>query len=101
MGCAVHPIVEYHPVTERPLLFVNRSFTSHVVGLPLLESDRLLAYLFDHIDRPEFQMRYRWRAGAMAMWDNRVTQHYAVNDYAGSYRCMHRVTVVSDRRVDS
>lgn len=101
MGCAVHPIVEYHPVTGRPLLYVNRSFTSHVVGLPRVESDRLLGYLFDHIDRPEFQMRYRWRAGALVMWDNRVTQHYAVNDYAGSYRCMHRVTVLCDRRAVS
>ena len=101
MGCAVHPIVKHHPVTGRPLPHVNESFTSHVVGSPRPESDRLLAYRYDHIDRPEFQVRFRWRTGALVMWDNRVTQHYAVSDYGVSYRCMHRVTVVSDRRAAS
>ena len=62
------------------------------------ESDRLLRYLFDHMERPEFQVRFRWRLGSVAMWDNRVTQHYAVNDYHPERRVMHRVTVVKDRR---
>lgn len=101
LGCAVHPMVKHHPVTGRPFLYVNESFTSAVVGLPRPESDRLLDYLYDHIDRPEFQVRYRWKPHSLAMWDNRVTQHYAVADYAGSYRCMHRVTVVEDRRAAS
>jgi hypothetical protein len=62
------------------------------------ESDRLLRYLFDHIAQPEFQVRFRWRPGSLAMWDNRVTQHYAVDDYRPQGRTMHRVTVVRDRR---
>ncbi len=64
----------------------------------LRESDRLLRYLFDHIAQPEFQVRFRWRPGSLAMWDNRVTQHYAVDDYRPQGRTMHRVTVVKDRR---
>ena len=99
VGSAVHPIVQRHPVTDRPFLFVNRPFTAHVVDLNARESDRLLEYLFDHIDRPEFQVRFRWEPDAVAIWDNRVTQHYAVADYLPDRRQMHRVTVVDDRRV--
>ena len=50
------------------------------------------------MNAPEDQMRWRWQAGDMAMWDNRVTQHYAVGDYLPAYRCMNRVTVVRDGR---
>ena len=57
---------------------------------------RLLSYLIDHMNRPEYQVRFSWRNGSVAMWDNRVTQHYAVADYLPAYRCMHRVTVVDD-----
>ena len=98
IGCAVHPVVRRHPVTGRPFLYVNRSFTSHIVGQRKPESDRLLAYLFDHIDRPEFQVRFRWTPNALAFWDNRVTQHYAVSDYLPARRRRHRVTVIEDRR---
>jgi taurine dioxygenase len=97
-GSAVHPLVPRHPVTGRPHLYVSQPFTRLVVGMNARESDRLLRYLFDHIERPEFQVRFRWRPGALAIWDNRVTQHYAVNDYLPQRRRMHRVTVVSDRR---
>lgn len=98
MGAAVHPLVARHPVTGRRLLYVNRHFTTHVLGMSSGDSQRLLAYLFDHINQPDFQMRLRWRSGTLAMWDNRATQHYAVADYLPEYRCMHRVTVVADRR---
>ena len=97
-GSALHPVVPRHPVTGRPYLFVNQPFTRHIVGLSTRESDRLLRYLYDHLDRPEFQVRFQWRAGSLAMWDNRVTQHYAVDDYYPHRRVMHRVTVVEDRR---
>ena len=98
VGSAIHPIVQRHPVTGRPFLFVNRPFTAHVVDLNARESDRLLEYLFDHIDRPEFQVRFHWEPDSVAVWDNRVTQHYAVADYLPDPRRMHRVTVVDDRR---
>ncbi|MEM7344374.1 MAG: TauD/TfdA family dioxygenase [Chloroflexota bacterium] len=92
-------MVRVHPVSQRPYLFVNQSFTKHIVGMTARESDRLLQYLFDHLDQPEFQVRFRWKKQSMAMWDNRVTQHYAVADYLPHYRCMHRITVVDDKRV--
>jgi taurine dioxygenase len=98
MGAAVHPIVAHHPVTGKPCLYVNRHFTTHVLGMSSGDSQRLLTSLFDHINQPEFQVRFRWQRGTVAIWDNRVTQHYAVADYLPQYRCMHRVTVVNDRR---
>ena len=97
-GAWVHPVVGIHPVTGARYLNVNRSFTQHIVGMLKAESDRLLEYLYSHIDQPEFQMRFRWRAGSIAIWDNRVTQHYALADYLPHYRCMHRVTVNHDTR---
>lgn len=98
IGSAVHPIAPKHPVTGKQLLFVNRSFTQHVVGMLKAESDRLLEYLFGHIASASYQVRFRWRKGSVAMWDNRCTQHYAVADYLPAYRRMHRVIVDTDRR---
>ena len=97
-GCAICPIVTTHPVTGRSCLFVNEAFTVHVVGLMAGESRRLLNYLFDHIQRPDFQCRWKWQLGDVAIWDNRSTQHYACADYVGFSRRMHRVTVVDDAR---
>ncbi len=99
VGSMVHPVVKTHPVTGKPYLYVNQSFTHSIVGFSSAESDRLLRYLYDHINQPEYQIRFKWRQGDVAMWDNRVTQHYAVADYAPDYRRMHRVTVVDDNRV--
>jgi len=98
VGSAVHPMAPKHPVTGRRLLFVNRSFTQHIVGMLKAESDRLLQYLFSHIESPNLQVRFRWRNGSVAMWDNRNTQHFAVADYLPAYRCMHRVIIDTDRR---
>ena len=100
VGSAIHSMVKTHPVTGRKYLYVNRSFTQQVVDYGTTESDRLLNYLFDHINQPEYQVRHRWRSGDLVMWDNRVTQHYAVADYLPHYRRMHRVTVVNDRRAN-
>lgn len=97
-GCAVHPVVKRHPATGRPFLFVNPSFTSHIAGLRSHESDNLLRYLYSHMERAEFQVRFRWRKNSLAMWDNRVTMHYAVADYLPAYRSMNRITVIRDRR---
>jgi taurine dioxygenase len=97
-GSAVHPIAPKHPVTGKQLLFVNRSFTQHIAGMLKAESDRLLEYLFSHIETPNVQVRFRWRKGSVAMWDNRCTQHFAVADYLPAYRRMHRVIIDTDRR---
>jgi len=99
IGSAVHPIAPQHPVTGRRLLFVNRSFTQHIVGMLKSESDRLLEYLFSHIESANLQVRFRWQNNSVAIWDNRSTQHFAVADYLPAYRCMHRVIVDTDRRV--
>jgi taurine dioxygenase len=99
VGSAVHPIAPRHPVTGKRLLFINRSFTQHIVGMLKAESDRTLEYLFAHLESPNYQVRFRWRKGSVAMWDNRCTQHFAVADYLPAYRRMHRVIIDVDRRV--
>ncbi|WDT55094.1 TauD/TfdA dioxygenase family protein [Streptomyces sp. G7(2002)] len=92
-----HPVVRRHPETGRRVLFVNASFTTHIVGLAQEESDRLLRLLFQQAQVPEFQVRWRWQAGDLAFWDNRATQHYAVNDYGTHRRVAERVAIAGDR----
>jgi taurine dioxygenase len=97
---AVHPIIRTHPVTGRKAIYVNRSFTTRIKGLSPHESRVILTMLCDHIEqRPEFQCRFTWTAGAVAMWDNRCTQHYAVWDYFPNVRSGRRVSVVGERPV--
>ena len=98
VGSAVHPIIDHHPVTGRPFVNVNETFTVHILGMTQPESRRLLNYLFDLINRPQFHVRLRWQAGTIALWDNRGSQHYAVDDYLPERRVMHRVVVSSDAR---
>lgn len=93
----IHPVIRTHPETDEDSLFVNYGFTERIKGLRRKESDALLNMLFDHIQRPEFQVRWRWKENAIAFWDNRVTQHYAVNDYLPHRRVMHRATILGDR----
>jgi taurine dioxygenase len=97
-GSAVHPVIAHHPVTGRPYLNVSESFTRFVIGLSAPESARVLTYLFDLVNRPDFHVRVKWEPGTVVMWDNRGTQHYAVADYLPHRREMHRVAVVTDRR---
>ncbi len=92
-----HPVVRRHPETGRRMLFVNVSFTTRIVGLEREESDRLLRLLFQQAHVPEFQVRFRWEAGDIAFWDNRATQHYAVNDYGPHRRVAERVAITGDR----
>ncbi len=90
---ATHPVVRTHPVTGRKILFVNPTFTAHIEELPAAEGDALLAFLFQHQDQPEFQCRWRWQTGDLAIWDNRATHHYAIADYGDEPRTIHRVTL--------
>jgi taurine dioxygenase len=90
-----HPVVRTHPDTGRRSLFVNRTFTSHLVELSRSESDALLEYLYTWSEQPRFQCRYAWDEGTIGIWDNRCTQHYAVPDYA-ERRIIERVTVIGD-----
>ncbi|WP_187767460.1 TauD/TfdA dioxygenase family protein [Streptomyces cacaoi] len=92
-----HPVVRTHPESGRKMLFVNTSFTTHIVGMDRDESDRLLAFLTRQAHVPEYQVRFAWQPGDIAFWDNRATQHYALFDYAGQRRVAERVAVVGDR----
>lgn len=90
---AVHRVVIRHPDSGRKVLFVNPGFTTHFEGWTEAESKGLLETLYAHARRPDFQTRFQWREGSIALWDNRATWHYAVNDYQGERRLMHRITV--------
>jgi taurine dioxygenase len=90
---AVHPVVVRHPGSGRKALYVNSAFTVRFVGWTDEESRPLLQHLYQHAARPEFTYRFQWRAGSLAFWDNRCTWHYALNDYHGHRRLMHRITV--------
>ncbi len=92
-----HPVIRTHPVTGRKALFVNEGFTTKILGLTARESEATLRFLFEHVARPEFTLRWRWREGDVAFWDNRVTQHYATADYLPARRVMHRATILGDR----
>ena len=92
-----HPVVRTHPETGRRTLYVNAAFTQHIVGMDRDESAALLALLYRQAAYPEYQCRFRWTPDALAIWDNRATQHYASSDYFPHRRVMERITVVGDR----
>jgi taurine dioxygenase len=89
----VHPVIIKHPDSGREVLYVNPAFTLRFEGWTVSESEPLLNCLFQHASRPEFSCRFQWREGTIAFWDNRATWHYALNDYQGARRLMHRITV--------
>ena len=94
---AEHPVVRTHPITGNPAIYVNEGFTTRIKDLPLTESDALLAFLFKHCARPDFQCRFQWRANSVALWDNRCTQHLAIWDYFPETRHGYRVTIKGDK----
>lgn len=96
---AVHPVVRTHPVTGKKALFVNKGFTKRILDIPLDESTGVLAYLFEHMANPLFQVRFRWRENSVAFWDNRCAQHRAMWDYWPATRYGNRVTVKGERPV--
>jgi len=88
-----HPVICTHAGSGRKYLYVNRGFTIRFANMTEAESRPLLDYLYAHAARPEFTCRFNWRPGAMAFWDNLCTQHFAINDYHGQRRLMHRITI--------
>ena len=94
-----HPVVTRHPGTGRKVLYVNRGFTSHIVGLKRAESEMLLHMLYRHIDStPRLWCRLEWAPNTLAFWDNRCTQHHAIWDYYPHSRYGERVSIVGDER---
>jgi taurine dioxygenase len=88
------PVVRTHPVTKRKGLFINEAHTSHVVGLSVEESEKLLSQLYQHITKPEFIYTHEWQAGDLLLWDNAAVQHKATFDYdLPLRRLMYRTTV--------
>ena len=94
-----HPVVRTHPVTGKKGLFVSEGCTTHINELTEAESEALLRFLFAHATHPNFQVRWHWQAGDVAIWDNRATQHFANFDYGAAHRIMHRATVLGDKPV--
>jgi taurine dioxygenase len=92
-----HPVVRTHPETGEKSLFVNREFTTRILGMAGAESDETLSLLFDRVKAPEYQVRIRWTPNAIVFWDNRCTQHYPVLDYWPHARLLERVTIKGDR----
>ncbi len=91
-----HPVVVAHPETGRPLLYVNRAFTTGIEGLAEHESQAVLDLLHRHVaDNPRLHCRVRWEPGTLVFWDNRCTQHFAVWDYHPHHRRGERVTIES------
>ena len=99
VGSAVHKVIETHPISGKKYLNVNQSFTRNIVNVSQGASDHILQFLFQLLARPEFQVRFHWQNNSVAIWDNRITQHYAVNDYLPNSRHMQRVTIINDKRV--
>jgi taurine dioxygenase len=90
---AIHPIIRTHPETGKKAIYVNKFFTTRIEGLADQESKLILDYLFSHIEKTEFQIRYKWNKNDMAFWDNRCTIHKALWDYFPNERKGRRVTI--------
>ena len=93
---AIHPVIRTHPETGKKAIFVNKFFTKRILGLEPKESKFILDFLFSHIEKTEFQIRYRWNKNDMAFWDNRCTIHKALWDYFPNERKGRRVTIRGD-----
>jgi len=90
---AIHPVIRSHDETGKKSLYVNSIHTLGFEGMTREESLPLLSYLYEQVTRPEYSFRLRWAKNTLAMWDNRCTQHFALNDYHGHRRVMHRIIV--------
>ena len=94
---AIHPVVRTHDETDKKSIYVNSIHTLSFDGMTPDESQPILNHLYDQVSRPEYTFRLSWEENTLAMWDNRCTQHYALNDYHGYRRVMHRIIVEGER----
>jgi len=89
----LHPLIVVHPVTGRKLLLISGPYATRFEGMTEDESQPLIQYLYQHAQRPEFALRWRWQPGQVAVWDNWACMHFGVQDYAGMRREMYRFEV--------
>ncbi len=89
----VHPMVIKHPLSGKPMLFVNPGFTVGIDGIADEEAKLILLKLYEHAGQEQFTCRFEWKPGSVAFWDNRAVWHFAQNDYEGHRRVMHRITL--------
>ncbi|MEH6807241.1 MAG: TauD/TfdA family dioxygenase [Hyphomonas oceanitis] len=89
----VHPMVITHPLSGKKALYVNPAFTMGIAGRTQEAAMPLLAKLYAHAMNMENAYRFSWKPGSVAFWDNRSTWHWALNDYHGQRRIMHRITL--------
>ena len=96
----IHPLITTHPETGKPVLFFNRAYVRDLMGIAdEIEKLRIMDWLHLHTTDAKFTVRHKWNSGDLAIWDNRSTQHYALNDYSGFRRELHRTTVAGTRPV--
>ena len=93
----IHPVVAKHPETGRKILYVNPTYTVCFDGWTEQESKPLLSFLFEQGSSPENTCRFHWEDDTVVFWDNRTVWHYALNDYHGERRVLHRVSVGGSR----
>jgi taurine dioxygenase len=93
-----HPVVRVHPVTGERALFITPGFTARILGVSPSQSDRLLDLFFDEVTNPAYTVRFRWRRGSIAFWDNRATAHLAPTDldHLDVTRVLYRTTLEGD-----
>jgi taurine dioxygenase len=90
-----HPVVRVHPESGEPALFLG-GFAQRLVGMTLRESRPIIDVLQSYVRRPENTARWNWRLGDVLIFDNRNTQHYAVNDYDDQKRVLHRISITGE-----
>ena len=94
---AIHPVIRTHDETGRKSVYVNGIHTLCIESMSPEESLPILSHLYQQVSRPEYTFRLHWEENTLAMWDNRCTQHFAINDYHGYRRVMHRIIVEGER----
>ena len=94
---AIHPVIRTHPITGRKSIYVNRTFTTFINGIPREESDGVLTFIHNHCSKPDYQVRFKWQPDSIAFWDNRCVQHLALWDYYPKVRSGYRVTIKGDK----
>ncbi len=94
----MHPVIIRHLQSGKKSIFVNTDFTAKINELPKVEGERVLEFLIDHCNKPEWTCRFRWRAHSIAFWDNRCTHHKAIWNYWPNVRSGLRIQVEGTAR---